>query len=86
MNQTTPDTKPTKKVKVTNNQTVRLPIALYERIAELALREDTTLNTMIIRLVTLGLGHQANFDKAVRDFVFRIVTRQEVENLANPPH
>jgi hypothetical protein len=80
MNQSTP----TQKVKTTNNQTLRLPMGLYERIAELALREDTSMNSMIIRLINLGLGHQANFDKAVRDFVFRVVTKEEVDRLADP--
>jgi predicted DNA-binding ribbon-helix-helix protein len=73
MNQRTP--------KTTNNQTVRLPMDLYERIAELAMREDTTMNTMIIRLLHMGLGHQANFEKAVRDFVFRIVSKEEMDKL-----
>lgn len=59
-------------------------MGLYERIAELALREDTSMNSMIIRLINLGLGHQANFDKAVRDFVFRVVTKEEVDRLADP--
>jgi hypothetical protein len=77
MNQRTP------KSKTTNSQTVRLPIGLYERIAELALREDTTMNSMIIRLLNLGLGNQANFEKAVRDFVFRVVSPQELKDLAD---
>lgn len=77
MNQSTP------KTKQTNCQSVRLPMDLYEQIAELALREDTTMNSMIIRLVNMGLGHQSNFEKAVRDFVFRTVSPQELKDLAN---
>jgi len=60
-----------------------MPMELYERVAELALHEDVSMTNMIIKLVNLGLGHQVNFEKAVRDFVFRIVTRQEVERMAN---
>lgn len=77
MNQHTP------KAKLTNTQSVRLPMALYERVADMALQEDTTMNSMIIRLINLGLGHQVNFEKAVKDFVFRYVTKEEVESLAN---
>jgi predicted DNA-binding ribbon-helix-helix protein len=77
MNQKTP------KQKTTNTQSIRMPMELYERVAELALHEDVSMTNMIIKLVNLGLGHQVNFEKAVRDFVFRIVTRQEVERMAN---
>ena len=75
MNQRTP------KTKKTNSQTVRLPIELYDKVAEVALQEDTTMNTMIIRLLNMGLDHQINFEKAVRDFVFRKVSTTEMENL-----
>lgn len=77
MNQRTP------KAKATNCQSVRLPMDLYEQVAELALREDTTMNSMIIRLINLGLGHQNDFEKAVRDFVFRTVSPQELQDLIN---
>jgi hypothetical protein len=72
---------PTPKTKTTNNQTVRLPMDLYVNIADLALREDTTMNTMIIRLLNLGLGYQTDFEKAVRDFVFRTVSKEELDIL-----
>lgn len=77
MNQSTP------KEKTTNTQSIRLPIELYERIAELAINDGTTMNAMILRLINLGLGHQTNFEKAVRDFVFRYVTKEEMEKLQN---
>lgn len=77
MNQTKP------KAKQTNCQSVRLPMPLYEKVAELALREDTTMNSMIIKLINLGLGQQTDFEKAVRDFVFRTVSPQELKDLMN---
>lgn len=75
MNQRTP------KAKATNCQSVRLPMDLYEQVAELALRDDTTMNSMIIKLIKLGLGEQYQFEKAVRDFVFREVSQRELQEL-----
>lgn len=54
---------------------------LYEQVAELALRDDTTMNSMIIKLIKLGLGEQKQFEKAVRDFVFRTVSASELKEL-----
>lgn len=77
MNQSTP------KIKTTNTQSVRLPMDLYEKIAELALQEDTSMTVAIIRLIKLGLGSQANFERAVRDFVFREISKKELEELSH---
>lgn len=77
MNQSSP------KTKTTNTQSVRLPMALYERVADLALREDVSMTNMIIRLITLGLGHQENFEDAVRRLFFRIVSKEELESITN---
>lgn len=78
---------PKPKPKMTNTQSVRLPMALYDQVADLALNEDTSLNSMIIKLINLGLGHQRDFEKAVRDFVFRTVSQDEMRELINgkPP-
>lgn len=79
MNQETPKAK----TKVSNTQSVRLPMDLYEVVAEMALREEVAMNTVILRLIKFGLQQQVNFEQAVRDFVFRRVTPKEAEKLAN---
>jgi predicted CopG family antitoxin len=77
MNQTTP------KAKTVNTQSIRLPMDVYEKVAKIALEEDTSMTAVILRLINFGLGHHLDFEQAVRQMFFRYVTQEEVKDLAN---
>ena len=38
------------------SRTVRLPVAMMERLREIAIREDRTINNVIARLLRAALG------------------------------
>jgi len=79
MNQETPKAK----TKVNNTQSVRLPMDLYEVIANMAIKDEVAMNTVILRLIKFGLQQQVNFEQAVREFVFRRISPKEAEKLAH---
>lgn len=76
MNQQTPRTK-----KAVNTLSVRLPPELYNKIAEKALEQGDTLNSVFIEIVTKGFEQDANMQRAVEDFVISIVSPERMREL-----
>jgi predicted DNA-binding protein len=76
MNQTQPKVK-----KVVNTLSVRLPPELYNRIAEIALERNDTLNSVFIEMVSAGLDKKASEQQVLQDFIFQYVPQEKLKEL-----
>lgn len=75
MNQTAP------KPKTIHTLSARLPLDLYNAIAEEALATGETLNGLFIKYLRIGMERNADREQAVRDFIFSIVTEERMKEL-----
>lgn len=55
----------------TRTVSIRLPMELYYKIAELAQADGTSLNNKIHQLCRLGMGEHVSVEDAVRRLVLR---------------
>jgi len=56
--------------------TVRVPLALYLEIAQLAQDEGTNLNKKVTQLVLLGMGKHISLNDALRHLLLTTMTEE----------
>jgi len=78
MNQSQPKPK-----KVVNTLSVRLPPELYNRIAEIALERNDTLNSVFIEMVEAGLDRKTAETKVLQDFFLQHIPHDKLKELIN---
>lgn len=57
--------------------TVRLPMARYLLITEMARKDKANINATVNKLLELGMGEQVNLDEALASLVRRIVAEDK---------
>lgn len=57
--------------------TVRLPMARYLQITEMARKNKANINATVNQLLELGLGEQVNLDEALSRLVKRLVAEDK---------
>lgn len=60
---------------------IRIPEDLVVEVSRLAQERKTDRNAVMNEMLRFGLRRTADFEKAVRDFVFREVTKEEMLRL-----
>lgn len=60
---------------------IRIPEDLVVEVSRIAQERDTDRNAVMNEMLRYGLHRKMEFDRAVRDFVFREVTKEEMLRL-----
>ena len=76
MNQTQPKPK-----KVVNTLSVRLPPELYNQVAEIALEQGATLNSVFIELVDSGLNYKQKERQILENFIISVISEDKLKEL-----